>query len=81
VEPRWGRRGHGGRLLAAAAAALRESGSDSGRTWVAEADTASRNFYGRAGWVPDGAVRTLDTGTSTLREVRHSGTLDLHLVG
>jgi hypothetical protein len=26
-------------------------------------------------------VRTLDTGTSTLREVRHSGTLDLHLVG
>ncbi|WP_226365932.1 GNAT family N-acetyltransferase [Pseudonocardia sp. ICBG162] len=80
VEPRWGRRGHGGRLLAAAAAALRESGSDSGRTWVAEADTASRNFYSRAGWAPDGAVRTLDTGSSTLREVRHAGTLDLHLV-
>lgn len=80
VEPRWGRRGHGGRLLAAAAAALREAGSDTGRAWVPEIDTASRRFYARAGWEPDGAVRTLDTGSGTLREVRMAGSLDLRLV-
>ncbi|TCK25331.1 GNAT family N-acetyltransferase [Pseudonocardia endophytica] len=80
VEPRFGRRGHGGRLLAAAAQALREHGSEQGRAWVPEADTASRAFYARAGWEPDGAVRTLDTGDGTLREVRMSGTLDLRLI-
>ncbi|GAA4551217.1 GNAT family N-acetyltransferase [Pseudonocardia xishanensis] len=77
VEPRWGRRGHGGRLLAAAGAALRRAGSREGRAWVPEADTASRRFYERAGWAADGAVRTLDTGEGTVREVRHTGTLDL----
>jgi L-amino acid N-acyltransferase YncA len=77
VEPRWGRRGHGGRLLAAAAAALRAAGSEQGRAWVPEADTASRRFYARAGWAADGAVRTLDTGEGTVREVRHTGTLEL----
>ncbi len=81
VEPRWGRRGHGGRLLAAVAQALREHGSEHGRAWVPEADTASRAFYARAGWEPDGAVRTLDTGDGTVREVRVSGTLDLRLIG
>lgn len=81
VEPRWGRRGHGGRLLAAAASALRERGSETGRAWVLEADAASRGFYARAGWEPDGAARTLDTGTGTLREVRVCGTLDLQLTG
>ncbi|MFP5023392.1 GNAT family N-acetyltransferase [Pseudonocardia phyllosphaerae] len=80
VEPRWGRRGHGGRLLAHAAAALRATGADTGRAWVPEADTASRHFYARAGWEPDGAVRTLDTGSGTLREMRFAGTLDLRLV-
>ncbi|MCW0216568.1 MAG: GNAT family N-acetyltransferase [Pseudonocardia sp.] len=79
VEPRWGRRGHGGRLLAAAAKALREAGSERGRAWVPETDTATRGFYARAGWVPDGAVRTLDTGAGTVREVRCSGSLDLVL--
>lgn len=79
VEPRWARRGHGGRLLAAAAARLREAGSDSGQAWVPEDDPASRSFYARAGWEHDGAVRTLDTGTGTLRELRVTGTLDLHL--
>lgn len=80
VEPRWGRRGHGGRLLAAAAAALRRGGSESGRAWLPEPDAASRAFYARAGWQPDGAVRTLDTGSGTLREVRVGGSLDLRLV-
>ncbi|MEK6438835.1 GNAT family N-acetyltransferase [Pseudonocardia sp. T1-2H] len=81
VEPRWARRGHGGRLLAAAAEALRAAGSERGRAWVPETDAATRGFYARAGWAPDGAVRTLDTGVRTVREVRCSGPLDLVLTG
>jgi GNAT superfamily N-acetyltransferase len=79
VEPRWGRRGHGGRLLASAAAAMRAVGALYGLAWVPEADEASRRFYARAGWEPDGAVRAFDTGDGTLREVRLTGSLDLKL--
>jgi L-amino acid N-acyltransferase YncA len=79
VEPRWGRRGHGGRLLATAAEALRGHGAEVGWAWVPEADAVSRAFYGHAGWEADGAVRGLDTGAGTLREVRLSGPLDLRL--
>jgi len=79
VEPRWGRRGHGGRLLATAAHALRQDGALYGLAWVPEADAASRAFYARAGWEPDGTVRVLDTGEGTLREVRLTGSLDLKL--
>lgn len=79
VEPRWGRRGHGGRLLANAAAGLRERGTDRGVTWVAQSDTASLSFFRGAGWNPDGTMRTLDTGEKTLREMRLTGGLDLRL--
>lgn len=79
VEPRWGRRGHGGRLLAAAAAALRADGAVYGLAWVPEPDEASRRFYARAGWEPDGAVRGLDTGAGEMREIRITGSLDLKL--
>jgi L-amino acid N-acyltransferase YncA len=79
VEPRWGRRGHGGRLLAAATDALRGHGARVGLAWVPEADAVSRAFYGHAGWEADGAVRGLDTGAGTLREIRLSGPLDLSL--
>jgi L-amino acid N-acyltransferase YncA len=79
VEPRWGRRGHGGRLLAAAAEALRGHGAEVGWAWVPEADAVSRAFYGHAGWEADGAVRGLDTGAGTVREIRLSGPLDLRL--
>jgi GNAT superfamily N-acetyltransferase len=79
VEPRWARRGHGGRLLAAAGAAMRRQGATRGIAWIPEADTASLNFYRRAGWQPDGTVRTLDAGGRPLREVRLSGGLDLEL--
>ena len=79
VEPRWSRRGHGGRLLAAAADALRGHGASAGWAWVPEADAASRAFYAHAGWEADGAVRGLDTGAGTLREIRLSGPLDLRL--
>lgn len=79
VEPRWGRRGHAGRLLAAAAEALRGAGARYGLAWIPEPDQASRRFYGRAGWEPDGALRTLDTGAGTVREIRLTGSLDLKL--
>ena len=79
VEPRWARRGHGGRLLAAAAEALRERGARYGLACVPEKDDASRRFYARAGWEPDGTARGLDTGDGVLREVRYTGSLDLHL--
>ncbi|MFD2465891.1 GNAT family N-acetyltransferase [Amycolatopsis silviterrae] len=79
VEPRWGRRGHAGRLLATAAADLRANGLSRGITWVAQSDHATLGFYRRAGWSPDGTVRTLDTGRGTLREVRLTGTLELEL--
>jgi GNAT superfamily N-acetyltransferase len=59
VEPRWGRRGHAGRLLMAAGAAMLAAGSTRGITWVAEADKASLSFWERAGWVTDSTVRTL----------------------
>ena len=77
VEPRWGRRGHGGRLLAAAAATLREAGASRGITWVPAEDPATLSFYRRAGWDLDGTVRTLDAGGRMLREMRLTGTLDL----
>ena len=79
VEPRWGRRGHAGRLLATASEALRGAGAFYGLAWVPEPDEASRRFYARAGWEPDGTVRTLDTGAGTLREIRLTGSLDLKL--
>ena len=79
VEPRWGRRGHAGRLLAAAAAALHAAGARFGFAWIPEADQASRRFYARAGWEPDRALRALDTGGGVLREIRVTGSLDLEL--
>jgi GNAT superfamily N-acetyltransferase len=79
VEPRWGRRGHGGRLLAAAASAMRDNGCTRGICWVPVADSASLAFYRRAGWEPDGTARTLDAGGRPVRELRLSGGLDLEL--
>jgi GNAT superfamily N-acetyltransferase len=80
VEPRWGRRGHGGRLLAAAAQALRELGAVRAVAWVLELDAASLGFYRRVGWEPDGTVRTLDADGRQLRELRMTGSLELNLV-
>lgn len=79
VEPRWGRRGHGTRLVAEAARKLTEGGATRGIAWVPEADKASRNFYERLGWTGDGTVRTLDAGGRPLREVRVSGELTVRL--
>ncbi len=77
VEPRWGRRGHGSRLLAAAVDLVRSQGVVRLRTWLPEADGVSAAFLESAGWEPDGWARTLDTGTTPLRELRwHTGLVD-----
>jgi GNAT superfamily N-acetyltransferase len=70
VEPRWGRRGHGSRLLAASVDHWRDDGLTRAVVWLPEDDVASSAFYASAGWARDGYVRALDTGASTLREVR-----------
>ncbi len=75
VEPRWGRRGHGSRLLAAAAAFFTESGFTRAVTWVPDTNAATTSFLESAGWARDGYARGYDTGTgATLREIRfHTG--------
>lgn len=70
VEPRWGRRGHGSRLLAATVDHWREDGARTALSWVWERDTASRSFLTGAGWELDGLVRGLDTGQRIERQVR-----------
>jgi GNAT superfamily N-acetyltransferase len=70
VEPRWGRRGHGSRLLAAAADLAEGAGAARLQVWLLEDDRVSASFYESAGWAPDGWARTLDTGGGSLREVR-----------
>jgi GNAT superfamily N-acetyltransferase len=70
VEPRWGRRGHGSRLLAAAVDHARADGATRAIVWIPEGDTVTREFLLSAGWAPDGLVRALDTGAGELREIR-----------
>ncbi|MCW2742140.1 MAG: GCN5-related N-acetyltransferase [Blastococcus sp.] len=70
VEPRWGRRGHGSRLLAATADLAENDGAARLQAWVLDSDQVSASFYESAGWAPDGWARTLDTGTGPLREIR-----------
>lgn len=70
VVPRWGRRGHGSRLLAAAVDGWRTDGTTTAVAWIWERETASVSFLTSAGWEPDGAVRGLDTGSGVQRQVR-----------
>lgn len=76
VEPRWGRRGHGSRLLAAVAELTQAAGTRALQIWLPEGDAVSPRFYESAGWEPDGWARTLDTGNEPLRELRWHTTLD-----
>jgi GNAT superfamily N-acetyltransferase len=77
VEPRWGRRGHGGRLLGTMARRLTGCGATRGITWVPSADSASLGFFRAVGWNPDGTVRTLDVAGRPVRELRLGGPLEL----
>lgn len=67
VEPRWGRRGHGSRLLSASVDSWRRDGATHARTWAWERDEATRSFLQSSGWEPDGVARALDTGQRQVR--------------
>ncbi|WP_432957438.1 N-acetyltransferase family protein [Micromonospora haikouensis] len=70
VEPRWGRRGHGSRLLAASVDLWRSDGFDRAVAWAFDADTATRKFLTGAGWEPDGAARALDVDDMLVNQLR-----------
>jgi GNAT superfamily N-acetyltransferase len=70
VEPRWARRGHGSRLLAATVDLWRTDGFDMAVAWAYDDDPATRKFLGSAGWEPDGATRALDVDDLLVRQLR-----------
>jgi GNAT superfamily N-acetyltransferase len=70
VEPRWGRRGHASRLLAASVEHWRGDGFTTAVAWAWERDPATRAFLSGSGWEPDGAARGLDTGEAVQRQLR-----------
>ena len=70
VEPRWGRRGHGSRLLAATVDQWRDDGCRTAVAWVYEQDSAMQRFYTGTGWEPDGARRALDVDDLLIPQVR-----------
>jgi GNAT superfamily N-acetyltransferase len=70
VEPRWGRRGHGSRLLAAAVDQWRGDGFTTALAWAYEQDTAMQKFLATAGWEPDGTGRALDVDDMLVPQVR-----------
>jgi GNAT superfamily N-acetyltransferase len=70
VEPRWGRRGHGSRLLAACVAGWREDAVTGAVAWAYRDDPAMLKFLASAGWEPDGATRALDVDDQLIGQVR-----------
>lgn len=74
VDPAETGRGHGSRLLQAAADTLVADRFTRAVHWVAATDDARRAFLQGAGWAPDSAHRELDLGEAggggTLRQVR-----------
>lgn len=70
VEPRWGRRGHGARLVAATVDHWRGDGTATAVHWAWAVDAATRTFLASAGWDRDGYVRELDLGDRTERQIR-----------
>ncbi|GIM81169.1 GNAT family N-acetyltransferase [Salinispora arenicola] len=70
VEPRWGRRGHGSRLLAAAVDHWRDDGFTRAVAWAFDGDAATRSFLTGAGWEPDGAARALDVDDMLVAQLR-----------
>lgn len=62
VDPGQAGRGHGSRLLNAAAVTMAEDGFGTAVAWVLAQDAAARRFLESAGWAADGARRSLDMG-------------------
>ncbi|HEY0000576.1 MAG TPA: GNAT family N-acetyltransferase [Actinoplanes sp.] len=77
VEPRWGRRGHGSRLLAATVDLWRADGFTRAVAWAYEQDKAMQKFLATAGWEPDGAGRALDVDDMLVPQIRlHAGLVE-----
>jgi GNAT superfamily N-acetyltransferase len=76
VEPRWGRRGHGSRLLAAVADLARDAGTTTLTTWLTEQDVVTSRFLETTGWAPEGGVRLLQSGDDVVRQLRWHTRLD-----
>jgi GNAT superfamily N-acetyltransferase len=73
VDPRERRRGHGSRLLQAAADTMSADRFARAVTWVLAGDDALRTFLTQAGWGADSAHRELDldgTGATSVKQVR-----------
>jgi GNAT superfamily N-acetyltransferase len=82
VDPDWRERGHGSRLLVAALQTAADAGDREAVAWVASGDDGTRRFLEEAGWIADGAFRTLAQGDSEsneggeLRQVRLATSLE-----
>jgi ribosomal protein S18 acetylase RimI-like enzyme len=80
VDPARRGQGHGSRLVAACADALRADGFVRATYWLNSTDDDLRVFLESAGWAPDGAYRELDlTGDGSVRvkQVRvHTGIVE-----
>jgi GNAT superfamily N-acetyltransferase len=73
VDPGERGKGHGSRLIQAAADTLTADRFTRAVTWVPAADDALRAFLTSAGWAPDGAHRELEldeTGDVRMKQVR-----------
>jgi GNAT superfamily N-acetyltransferase len=70
VEPRWGRRGHGSRLLSASVDHWRADGFHTAVAWAFRDDAATVSFLTSAGWAPDGAARALDVDDLLVPQIR-----------
>lgn len=75
VEPRWGRRGHGSRLLAAAVDHWRDDGVGAAVAWVFDQAPAMGKFLGSAGWALDGNTRALDVEDMLIPQSRYFAAL------
>jgi len=70
VDPDHRRRGHGSRLMAAAADLVRTGGVPTLVTWVPASDDDARAWLVGAGWAADGAHRTVELDGRIVRELR-----------
>jgi GNAT superfamily N-acetyltransferase len=70
VEPRWNRRGHGSRLLAATVDLWREDAFTGAVAWAYEQDQAMQKFLSSAGWEFDGTGRALDVDDMLVPQLR-----------
>jgi ribosomal protein S18 acetylase RimI-like enzyme len=70
VEPRWGRRGHGSRLLAACMDSWRIDGFTTAVAWTFVDDGVVSGFLESTGWQKDGASRSLDVDDLLIPQIR-----------